>query len=93
MIKNIEIKKQYVSNWFVFLQSQICEQFEAIEKKFSKKKTKKNKKFSARKWFKKNKDEGGGLSLILENGTVFDKVGINQSTVSRIFKKEFRSIN
>ena len=45
MIKNIEIKKQYVSNWFVFLQSQICEQFEAIEKKFSKKKTKKNKKF------------------------------------------------
>ena len=91
MIKNIEIKKQYVSNWFVFLQSQICEQFEAIEKKFSKKKTKKNKKFSARKWFKKNKDEGGGLSLILENGTVFDKVGINQSTVSGIFKKEFRS--
>jgi coproporphyrinogen III oxidase len=91
MIKNIEIKKQFVSNWFVFLQSQICEQFEAIEKKFSKKKIKKNKKFLVRKWFKKNKEEGGGLSLILENGTVFDKVGINQSTVSGIFKKEFRS--
>ena len=73
MIKNVEIKKKFVSNWFIFLQSQIREQFEVIEKKLSKKKTKKNKKFSASKWFKKNKDEGGGLSLILENGEVFDK--------------------
>ena len=41
MIKNVEIKKKFVSNWFIFLQSQIREQFEVIEKKLSKKKTKK----------------------------------------------------
>ena len=58
MIKNIEIKKQYVSNWFVFLQSQICEQFEAIEKKFSKKKTKKIKNFQLENGLKRIKMKG-----------------------------------
>ncbi len=91
MIKNAEIKKKFASNWFVFLQSQIKEQFETLERNISKKKGKKSKKFSYKKWSKKNKDEGGGLSFILENGEVFDKVGINQSTVSGKFKKEFRS--
>ena len=41
MIKNIEIKKKFASNWFVFLQSQIRKQFESIEKNFSRKKGKK----------------------------------------------------
>ena len=38
---------------------------------------------------KKNKSEGGGKSLILKNGLVFDKVGVNKSTVSGKFKKEY----
>ena len=51
----------------------------------------KKKKFTKREWSKDNKKEGGGISCLLEGGGLFDKVGVNRSTVSGIFKKEFRS--
>jgi len=88
-MNDIEFKKRIVESWFVSLQEQICEKFETIEKKFSK--TKKIKKFTRRIWRKNNSNEGGGLSLLLNNGSVFDKVGINHSTVSGKFRKKFRS--
>jgi len=81
----IEIKKTLASNWFKFLQEKIVEEFELLEKKCNKKK------FSKREWSKDNKKEGGGISYLLEGGGLFDKVGVNRSTVSGIFKKEFRS--
>ena len=81
----IEIKKTLASNWFKFLQEKIVEEFELLEKKYNKKK------FSKREWSKDNKKEGGGISYLLEGGGLFDKVGVNRSTVSGIFKKEFRS--
>jgi len=62
-----------------------------LKKIFLEKKEKKNKKFLVRKWTKKNKNEGGGVSFLLKDGEVFDKVGINVSTVSGRFRKEFRS--
>ena len=76
-------KKIMADHWFSYLQKQICEEFEKIEKK--------GKKFSKRSWFKKDKKEGGGTSCLLSKGKVFDKVGVNKSTVSGKFKKEFRS--
>ena len=81
----IEIKKTLASNWFKFLQEKIVEEFELLEKKYKKKK------FTKREWSKDNKKEGGGISCLLEGGGLFDKVGVNRSTVSGIFKKEFRS--
>ena len=81
----IEIKKTLASNWFKFLQKKIVEEFELLEKKYKKKK------FTKREWSKDNKKEGGGISYLLEGGGLFDKVGVNRSTVSGIFKKEFRS--
>ena len=33
---------------------------------------------------------GGGTYKILKNGKIFDKVGVNKSTVSGIFSKKFR---
>ena len=84
MIKNIEIQKNLVSNWFVFLQSEICNQFQALEKN-------NKKKFKKKIWKKKFLNEGGGTSFLLEGGNIFDKVGVNQSTVSGTFKKEFKS--
>lgn len=81
----IEIKKTIASNWFKFLQEKIVEEFELLEKKYKKKK------FTKREWSKDNKKEGGGISCLLEGGGLFDKVGVNRSTVSGIFKKEFRS--
>ena len=81
----IEIKKTLASNWFKFLQKKIVEEFELLEKKYKKKK------FTKREWSKDNKKEGGGISYLLDGGGLFDKVGVNRSTVSGIFKKEFRS--
>ncbi len=91
MIKSIEIKKKLTNNWFIFLQSEICRQFQNLENLASKKKGLKSKKFFKQTWKKENQNEGGGNSFILQNGEVFDKVGINQSTVSGKFKKEFAS--
>ena len=84
---NIENKKKITDNWFSYLQSQICKEFELIESNYSKKKVR----FKKRIWIKNNKFEGGGESFLLSDGKVFDKVGVNKSTVSGFFKKEFRS--
>ena len=80
---NSEFRKKMADSWFSYLQNQICKEFETIEKG--------RKKFVKRKWYKNNKNEGGGTSFLLSNGKIFEKVGVNQSTVSGKFKKKFRS--
>jgi len=88
MIEDINIKKKLVNNWFVFLQSEICKQFQKLEKS----KVKINaKKFKKRIWNKDKMIGGGGTSFFLKNGAIFDQVGVNQSTVHGKFRKEFRS--
>ncbi len=84
---NVEDKKKFTDKWFSYLQSQICNQFENLEKSFSIK----EKKFTRRNWSKTNENEGGGTSYILSNGKIFEKVGVNKSTVSGIFNKKQRS--
>jgi coproporphyrinogen III oxidase len=91
MKKLIEIRKKSTSDWFKFLQKKMINQFQLIESEASKKNKKKTKYFFKRKWGKKNKKEGGGTSYLLSGGEIFDKIGINQSTVSGQFKKAFRS--
>ena len=86
MIVDIEIKKKFVDKWFVSLQSQICKQFEFLEKTRLG-----TKKFRRRVWKKKSGQEGGGTSYLLENGSIFEKVGVNHSQVFGKFKKEFRN--
>jgi coproporphyrinogen III oxidase len=80
---NSEFRKKMADSWFSYLQNQICKEFEAIEKG--------KKKFIKRNWHKDNGKEGGGTSFLLSNGKIFEKVGVNKSTVSGKFKKEFRS--
>ena len=75
---SIEFRKKIVDSWFSYLQAQICKEFEFLER---------NKlKFSQRDWSKSKKKEGGGTSFLLTGGKVFDKVGVNKSTVSGFFK-------
>ena len=75
-----DYKKKMADSWFSYLQTQICKSFEVLEN---------NKlKFSKRDWYKKNSKDGGGTSYLLSNGKIFDKVGVNKSTVSGIFKKK-----
>ncbi len=81
---DLEDKKFYSDKWFSYLQAQICNHFEKIEKD-----SKSAKKFISTNWSKKI-NGGGGTYKILRNGKVFDKVGVNKSTVSGIFSKKFR---
>ena len=75
-------KKKMADSWFSYLQIQICKEFESLEN---------NKvKFVKRDWHKKKKEEGGGTSFLLSGGKIFDKVGVNKSTVSGLFPKKFR---
>ena len=91
MKKIIEIKKKLVNDWFQSLQKKMIYQFQIIENEMSKKNKKKPRYFIKRKWKKNNKKEGGGTSYLLSEGEIFDKVGVNQSTVSGQFEKAFRS--
>ena len=77
-----DYRKKIADSWFSYLQKQICKEFEFLEIG--------KKKFVKRNWNKKNKNEGGGTSFILSNGSIFEKVGVNKSTVSGRFTKEFR---
>ncbi|RPG19144.1 MAG: oxygen-dependent coproporphyrinogen oxidase [Pelagibacteraceae bacterium TMED124] len=86
-----QIQKKLASDWFRFLQSKIVEEFQNIEKNFSKKKGAKIKYFQKNKWKKKNIKDGGGTYYLLKRGKVFDKVGVNHSTVQGLFPKNFKS--
>ena len=89
MISNLEIRKKITSEWFRFLQSQICEEFEKFEKSSSKKSS--PTRFKKTVWKKSaNPREGGGTFAIIKNGEVFDSVGVNFSQVSGRFHKKFR---
>ena len=80
---NLEIKRELVSNWFKTLQNAFCEDIIRIEKNKSK--------FISTSWKRSlKKDEGGGEYRILQNGNVFEKVGVNFSKVYGKFPKEFQ---
>ena len=80
---NSNFRKKMADSWFSYLQSQICKELEFLENN--------EVKFSKRDWKKSNEKEGGGTSYLLSGGRIFDKVGVNKSTVSGIFPKQFRS--
>ncbi len=80
---DLNIKKDLAANWFKMLQDSICYRINKLEKN--------NKKFISTTW-KRNlkKDEGGGEYRILQNGKIFDKVGVNFSKVHGKFPKKFQ---
>ena len=90
MKSKLEIRKKIASGWFRFLQSQICEEFEKIEKRKSR--IGKPSVFEKKSWKKSNDSkDGGGMYSIIKNGAVFDSVGVNFSEVSGKFHKKFRA--
>ncbi len=79
-----KIKRNLTSNWFKILQDIICRDIEELEGK-------KNI-FKSKSWNRgKNNKEGGGKSKILENGKIFDKVGVNFSEVYGELSNEFKN--
>ena len=83
---SLKDKKRIVDEWFNYLQIQISSEFQKIENNFSKKPAK----FKISEWKKKNINEGGGISMLLSDGKVFEKVGVNKSCVTGKFSKNFQ---
>ena len=76
--KDPEDEKKLAKEWFERLRDQFCKKFEEID----------GSKFYRKKW--KHSGEGGGEMSTLK-GNVFEKVGVNISTVKGEFKEDFRN--
>ena len=85
------VKTDIVEKKFLALRDKICKSFQDLENAYSKKNGLKKSKFKKNKWYRnKEKNEyGGGLSSILK-GNLFEKVGVNISTVSGIFPDNYK---
>ncbi len=80
-------KKALASDWFVALRDDICVAFEAIEDLVATKQ-KPAGRFERKSW---NRDGGGGGEMSLMRGQVFEKVGVNISTVFGSFPDDFKA--
>ena len=88
-----EQEKSLAQSWFKELRDQICQAFEELENnqklgpfkdlaagRFEKKET--------RRQGKKDEDAGGGVMSIMREGRVFEKVGVNISTVYGVLEEQ-----
>ena len=82
----LDSKKNIASSWFANLQNEICSSFEKIEK--NQLNNNQNINFQKKKW---ERNGGGGGVISIMKGNVFEKVGVNISTVHGEFSEEFRS--
>jgi len=93
-------KEIITSEWFKTLRDMICAEFEKIEEEYLSAANKPQitfqtaPKFTRKKWLREvSKDEvrnGGGGEMSVMKGNVFEKVGVNISTVFGEFSQEFR---
>ena len=83
-IKTLKNKKLLASLWFKELRDKICKSFEEIE---NNKSIKKQITFNQKSW---DRDGGGGGIISIMHGDIFEKVGVNISTVYGKFSREFR---
>ncbi|MBH5321927.1 oxygen-dependent coproporphyrinogen oxidase [Aurantiacibacter sediminis] len=72
--------------WFESLRDRICAEFEAIEREAGS-----DASFAYKQWDRETEDgtDGGGGTQGLMKGKVFEKVGVNVSTVSGAFSEKF----
>ena len=86
----IETKKRDAEDWFRTLRDQICAEFEMIEDAAHG--AAPAGRFERKQWQRPTDDgsNGGGGEISAMRGRVFEKVGVNISTVSGIFSEQFR---
>ncbi|MDB5405476.1 MAG: coproporphyrinogen oxidase [Rhodospirillales bacterium] len=82
-------RKAEAAAWFAALRDRICAAFEAIEDEFVAQRPDAGPagRFERKPW---DRPEGGGGIISLMHGQVFEKVGVNISTVFGEFSPEFR---
>ncbi|OUU61776.1 MAG: coproporphyrinogen III oxidase [Alphaproteobacteria bacterium TMED62] len=86
------IKVNKIETNFLEIRNLICSTFQSLENEFNLNRNLEKKNFSKKKWRRdNNKNEyGGGVSSILK-GNLFEKVGVNISTVSGILPDDFKN--
>lgn len=82
-------RQDQAADWFRSLRDQICDAFEAIENDYAAAHPEAGVpgRFERRPW---DRPEGGGGVMSLMHGLVFEKVGVNISTVHGRFSDEFK---
>lgn len=88
----MENKKTTAANWFADLRDQICNAFEAIEDDYEGEADKGAAgRFKKTSWKRDTEDgnDGGGGTMGVMKGRVFEKVGVNISSVYGAFSPEF----
>jgi coproporphyrinogen III oxidase len=85
----IEDRKTQATAWFAGLRDRICAAFEAIEDAYAAARPESGAagRFARKSW---EREGGGGGVISLMKGQVFEKVGVNISTVFGEFSPEFR---
>jgi coproporphyrinogen III oxidase len=85
----IEDRKAQAAAWFAGLRDRICAAFEAIEDAYAAARPESGAagRFARKSW---EREGGGGGVISLMKGQVFEKVGVNISTVFGEFSPEFR---
>lgn len=83
-------RQERAGGWFTGLRDRICAAFEAIEDGYAMERPGGSApgRFERREW---QRPEGGGGVIALMHGRVFEKVGVNVSTVFGEFSPEFRN--
>jgi coproporphyrinogen III oxidase len=98
-MQDISQKKQICSNWFKELRDKICAEFEKIEQEYASSEQKhalnfhEAQKFARKPWKRDTIDgsDGGGGEMSIMKGNVFEKVGVNISSVYGQFSEQFRT--